>query len=122
MGHDAPLHEVIQDLEPTDITVGKLSRDRGNKHSELYGKLLLACEGDKIHFLSHLYEPYFVQDADAKIAWLALVKNGFFLDLLDPEGPKARDLVSTVQFAIIKTKDRLGGNPSEHARYRRRNR
>lgn len=121
MGLDAPLHDVIQDLEPTDITVGKLARDRGNKHPDLYAKFLMACEGDQVHFLMHLYADYFAQDLDILTTWHALIKNGFLVDLLNPEDTKAQDLIRAVQFAIMRTKDRLGDTPNERPRNRRRN-
>lgn len=107
MARDAPLHEVIKDLEVTDVTVGKLARDRGDKHPDLYAKLLMACEGDQVTFLINLYDMV-APDTDTKVGWLALVKNGFFLDLLDPDSPKAQDLIRAVQFGIMTTRDLIG--------------
>lgn len=95
----------------TDVTVGQLARDRGTSHKDLYAKVLMACEGDQVRFLEHLYDEQMVQDIDISVGWLALVKNGFFIQLLDPTSSQAQDLLRAVQFAIMITKDRIGATP-----------
>lgn len=106
LSRHTPVHEVIKDLPTTGITVAELARDRGSNHSELYAKLLMACEGDQLKFLTALYDEM-VPDVDVTSMWICLIKAGFFPDLLNPKAPMARDLISAVQMAINNTKERF---------------
>lgn len=118
MPREAYLHHVIKDLDVTDVTVGEIARDRGVKHKDLFAKVVMACEGDQVTFLGHLYE-HIAYDDEAKIMWLALVKNGFFLDLLNPDDLNAQDLIRAVQFGMMTVKTYLGAQPHVCSRCKR---
>lgn len=119
MARSTPVSSVIKDLELTDVSVGELARDRGAIHKDLYAKLLLACEGDQVQFLIELYENLHPDD-EMKIVFLSLVKNGFFVDLLNPDDLNAHDLIRAVQFGMMTLKTYLGSQPHVCSRCKRR--
>ena len=85
------------------LTVEHLASFAGrSKHTAAYGKLLLACEGDQMRFLCHLWDG-FVPDHVVQLTWISLLKAGFFIECLDVKSTKARDLMQAVQFAIAQT-------------------
>jgi hypothetical protein len=58
---------------------------------DIWAKILMACEKEQVTFLQHLWNRFPVDDL-VTMTWFLIVKRGFFLDFLDPENKKSRDL------------------------------
>ena len=98
---DTPLGFIFKKIAPKwqHVRAGDVYARRQQDNS-LLGYVLMACVEEQVNFLAAIWDQFHF-DEDIRTAFLAIVKRGRLLDVLDNESKDARERVALVYAGVM---------------------